>query len=95
MLAGVSSEADKCRMMPDGTFTQIDDKPAASAALSPHGSARCVRAVCMRLVSLLEGCSFWVVACVKGKMVHGLAHNRHGVPNAYGQLYAASGAVES
>lgn len=39
MLAGVSSEADKCRMMPDGTFTQIDDKPAASAALSPHGSA--------------------------------------------------------
>ena len=39
MLAGVSSEADKCRMMPDGTFTQIDDRPAASAALAPHGSA--------------------------------------------------------
>ncbi len=85
MLAGVSSEADKCRMMPDGTFTQIDDKPAASAALSPHGSARCVRAVCMRLVSLLEGCSFWVVACVSGKMAHCHGQNRKGVSSAHGQ----------
>ena len=36
MLAGVSSDADKCRIMPDASFTQVLDKPAA-AALSAHG----------------------------------------------------------
>ncbi len=37
MLEGVSRDADKCRVMPDGSFTQVLDKPEA-AALAANGS---------------------------------------------------------
>jgi len=59
VLAGVSSDADKCRIMPDASFTQVLDKPAA-AALSAHGYASCLR----MLAPILRACLACMRACL-------------------------------